>query len=70
MFSFKKNTASKKNVFFFLLNQGSAACVGTVAQFYHRTRRQRPKDNWSVVFCNVLLRPLSYDKSSSFKIIN
>ena len=41
---------------FFLLNQGSAACVGITGQFYLRTRRQRPKDDQSVVFRNALLR--------------
>ena len=64
----KKHGLPKKHVF--LLSQGSAACVGIAAQFYHRSRRQRPKDNQSVVFCNALLCAHSYDKSSSFKIIN
>ena len=59
----KKNTAPPKNMFF-SLNQGSAACVGIAAQFYHRIRRQRPKDDQSIVFCNALLCAHSYDKSS------
>ena len=54
---------------FFLLNQGFAACVGIAAQFYHRTRRQRPKDDLSIVFYNALFCAYSYGKSSSFKII-
>ena len=47
---FSKKKAFPKN----MLNQGSAACVGITAQFYHRTRRQRPKDDQSVVLCNAL----------------
>ena len=58
---FKKTRPPKKACF--LLNQGSAACVGLAAQFYHRSRRQRPTDDQSVVLCNALLCALSYDKS-------
>ena len=71
MFFFKKkqNTAPQKHMLF-LLNQGFAASVGLAVQFYHRTRRQRPKDDQSFVFCNALLCAHSCDKLSSFKIIN
>ena len=69
-FSKKTRPPQKKHVF--LLNQGSAAyvAVGIAAQFYHRTKRQRLKDDQSAVFCNALLCAHSYDKLSSFKIIN
>ena len=67
---FKKKHGPPKKHAFFLLNQGSAAYVGIAAQFHHRTRRQRPKNDQSVVFYNTLLCAHSYDKSSSFKIIN
>ena len=52
MFCFHNKHGPPKNMFF-LLNQGSTACVGTAAQFHHRTSRQRPKDDQSVVFCNA-----------------
>ena len=55
MFSYKKKKKTrppKKHVF--LLNQGSAAFADIAAQFYHRSRRQRPK--MTKALCSAVAR--------------